>query len=176
MAEALLESDESTASLSEASMDGEIFEESQSLSSVPFLNPRASSFKPRNRRRGTRDSGIIAPPPGFSSPLCSALLSPSLLCDLPKGGWVSQHVALDCESKFSKSWQHRSSASSHVSFYVQWSAWAQEERGLSWHEFRWWTISDDACSTPLSESRKELPIIGIISRESRSLICRRRAP
>lgn len=50
MAETILDSDDSTASLSEASLDGEIFEDSQSLSSVPFLNPKAASFKPRNRK------------------------------------------------------------------------------------------------------------------------------
>lgn len=96
MAEALLESDESTASLSEASMDGEIFEDSRSLSSVPFLNPKAMSFKPWNRRRSTGEGRIVGPPPGFSTPPATHLPS----------GVLGEHVALDCESKFSKPWEY----------------------------------------------------------------------
>jgi hypothetical protein len=166
MAEALLKSDESTASLSEASLDGEIFEDSRSLSSVPFLNPRARTFKPWNRRRSTVEGGIVAPPPGFSNPPATHLAP----------GVLGEHVALDCESKFSKPWQYWLSAPSHFSFYVQWSAWVQEGNDLSLLEFRWWTILDDACLTHLSESRKESPIIGTTSRVSRSLTCCRRTP
>ena len=101
MAEALLESDESTASLSEASMDGEIFEESHALSSTSCLNPGARSFKPRNRRRVTCEVGIVSPPMESYSPPSTYRLH-SRPFDAHTTDVVSPYVALDCESKFSE--------------------------------------------------------------------------
>lgn len=79
-------------------MDLEIFDESQPTSSVRCLNPKATSFKPRNCRRGDRGDGkMLAPPPGFSNPLAGRLSS-DVYSGSPAPTFPSQkHVALDCE-------------------------------------------------------------------------------
>lgn len=97
MAEALLESDESTASLSETSVDKESFDDV--LPPVPqfrFRNPTVAPLKPRNRRHGNPDKdGKVAIPAAKGANVHPL---PFARAEYPLS--MQRHVALDCESKF----------------------------------------------------------------------------
>jgi len=92
MAEALLESDESTASLSEASIDKDSFDEVQT---APSFRTRCTvPFKPRNRRGGNRNKCVDT-----SATVKRPQVQPLSLGGPERPVMISRHVALDCESK-----------------------------------------------------------------------------
>lgn len=92
MAEALLESDDSTASLSGTSTEHDSFEGGPTV--TPSRLSQVVPFKPRNRQRGDR-SKCIKPVSLAKRPQSQSLLSRDLQPSLA----MPQYVALDCESK-----------------------------------------------------------------------------